>query len=118
MPHWIFSFTNPFSLLLYFLIVELIIKIVAVVQHTRWSQSIKGRLLVYAILILISVIVHHRMLFTDDSRKSPVNIWMSYPLLSYITLSIPAFSSLESSGAEFLKILLPLLQKYRRFYHE
>jgi hypothetical protein len=53
MPFWIFGLTNPLSLLVYFSILEIAIKVVLATQHASWSQGLKSRLLIYIILLSV-----------------------------------------------------------------
>ena len=72
MPFWVFGLTNPISLFLIFTFLEIGIKIVTKVQHRLWRNSVRLRLIIYVILILLSIPFNYKMLFTDDNNESPV----------------------------------------------
>jgi len=74
MPFWVFGITNPISLFFYFIIFEIGYKIYTAVQHGQWGSSFKWRLLIYVVLIVISTIFNYKILFTDDYRKSLVDV--------------------------------------------
>jgi len=78
MPFWVFSYTNPFVLIVYFSLFEVIFRIISAILHKTcgisFNLSFKYRLLIYAVLIVISIVVHFRILFTNDYRKSMVDV--------------------------------------------
>jgi len=73
MPFWVYGLTNPFSLFFYYVIFEIVLKVVLGIKHIQWRFNFKWRLLIYFILILISIAMNYKILFTNDYRKSLVD---------------------------------------------
>jgi len=73
MPHFIFLFTNPFSLFIYFSVIEIIIKAAIFMQYIHSKHDIKFRLLIYLMFFIFSFIVNYRVMLTNDTRKSPID---------------------------------------------
>jgi len=73
MPFWVFQLTNPLIITIYYLIFEGVLKIISAIQHKHFGIDFKWRLLIYALLVLISTAMHFKLLFTDEYRKSLVD---------------------------------------------
>ena len=73
MPFWVYIITNPIILFVYFLLFEIGYKIITVIKHKRWGVNFKWRVAVYIVLLIISTIMNHRILFTKDYNKSLVD---------------------------------------------
>ena len=74
---WIFFLTNPISIVVYYAIFEMIFEMIRKLTSLRgyviWDVSLAKRLLVFAVIILISFAVHFRLIFTNDSQPSKVD---------------------------------------------
>jgi len=73
-PFGVFIYTNPVSLFLYFLVFEIGLKVVTVIRHDALRTGFKQRSQMYIFLMLVSTMIYARILFTNDYRRSPVDI--------------------------------------------
>jgi len=72
MPLWLL--TNPISLLIYFIIIEVVLKIISLVMRRQLGFAFKKRFLVYVLIILVLTAMQYNTLFSDDRRQSMVNV--------------------------------------------
>ena len=75
MPFWIFWFTNPIALFIFFIVyeIQLRIKSVSAASNSSRIKILKWRLLMYGTAILISLAAYWQILFTRDYHPSPVD---------------------------------------------
>ena len=74
MPFWIIFITNPFFVFLYAILFEIGFRVLSQIGCIHDGTSFKRRLQIYGVIVLVSFILNFKALFTDDHKKSKVNI--------------------------------------------